>query len=56
VSQFGFARPTFARLPALAGEVLAGGAVEVAWPLLTALATAAALVALAVVRFGRREI
>jgi ABC-2 type transport system permease protein len=56
LSQFGFARATFARLPALAGEVLAGGVVDVAWPLLTALATAVALVALAVARFGRREI
>jgi len=56
LSQFGFARPTLARLPTLAGEALAGGAVDVAWPLLTALATAAALVGLAVARFGRREI
>ena len=56
LGQFGFARLTLARLPALAGDALAGGAVDSFWPLLTTLGTAAVLVGVAVVRFGRREI
>lgn len=56
LAQFSFTRPTFARLPGLAGEALSGGTGAVGWPLVTAVATAAVLVALAVVRFGRREI
>ncbi len=56
LGQFSFSRWTWVHLPRLAGDALSGRGGEAAWPLLTALLTGAALVALAVVRFGRREI
>ncbi len=56
LSQFSFAQSSFAALPGLAGDALAGREVAATWPLVTALLTAGALAALAVVRFGRREV
>jgi ABC-2 type transport system permease protein len=56
LGQFSFARWTPAALPSLALDLLEGHEAAFAWPLATAATASALLVAVAVARFGRREI